>query len=312
MENKQSFDKSQFEADTVSKREWPYCQILNDKQNFGLFVPVAEADKVGFKEGVIHPSKLITHQTNTGGEIKGFLWKAPKMLIVRETELLMRVRRNANDEGGRICLFDQDYYQGNKETVFVINGAKTPKVSTLQRWLIYLLDGNNQYMHALPLMLTLRARLSVELNGKGWKKVKNIFNKYFWEGAKKTGTGRFNSLIVFHPTFEAGLVGEGQQKTWACVLKSFSEINENNYLDYFVGNDNDMKDLIYDAYDTEEEFCKYPTLIELLESQNKTGSSMSKPSQFEPAVRPSQPSYSSSSHEVEHANQLLMDEEVPW
>lgn len=254
------FDKSEFAADTEDKKEYPYCQILNDKRDFGLFVPLAEAHKASFVRSYLNVDNVIKHQSSVGNELEGVLFKAPKMSVLHETPLLMRVRTDESDSNGKLYKFDKDYYSANKHIKYRQQGRKEQaKVSTLQRWLIYLYDQNNDLLHEHPLLLTLKARMSVELGKNGFQQLKNQFNRFFWEGQSKTGTGRFNALIMFEPRFTTKLVGE-VDKSLACCLEGYQEITKENHEDYFIGFHDDTKQYLYEQFAKYSDFVEFPEI----------------------------------------------------
>lgn len=135
------FDDAQFDA--APKTYLPWCQMINPRYSktgllpHGLAVTVKNAAAVSFSldaEGW----QMLDYSFSTGVE-QLLITSTPRLVIVRRSQTGIKDRAT-----GAVVNVTWDEYRGDRS-----------KYKTFNRYLVFLLDNNNQPLHEHPLQMTL-------------------------------------------------------------------------------------------------------------------------------------------------------------
>jgi hypothetical protein len=246
-------DKSEFAEEAEASKQIAACAILNDKTHHGLFISLESAALAGLDyAGLEH--NLITYVSARGDKVPGYLFSNPSFLLVRESPLLMRILANEDDKNGTVYKYDAGIYRQYKAITYGTGNKKRNKATTLSRWLIVLLNEDGRPLHTMPFRLPLGGRMSIALGKNYVYKLRQAFNHTFWQDATKTGSAKFNSLIINRPQFSLGQSPEVDQLV--CVVGNPQAIDEDNYSDWFAGEDKAVKDMIFKIFEGTADFIE--------------------------------------------------------
>lgn len=162
-----SLDFDGLENEIVEGVGVPYCQIkspLNtpgDKGPYGIFVPLDQAELVGF-----NPDQCWTEVDLTFSEdaepVKGYLTTNPRMVIIHRSQQEVR---EYNSKGYKYL--DQAYRKGQRTAAALMvdnhKGDNNP-YRVVSRYLIAFVDSKGQIIQESPLSLTVRGGFATSLS----------------------------------------------------------------------------------------------------------------------------------------------------
>jgi hypothetical protein len=233
--NFDAFMGEEFEGDSTS---FPHCQILNSKNidESGLFIAQDKVDASGF---VPSPSWLPhTHTFESGDTTTGYRCICPRMAVVRQGPLMMSFR------------------EGNAETrEFVMADYDKATMTASQKFMVFLLDDDNQPLHSQPLQFNPKGAFSKGFSD-AVKTMKSSANSAFSQLTKisKSRGERFFGLCVLSLELDIALKGMAPKAKWCSNIKSVGKITAANFAEYWLGNDEAVKSAIAAAYDDNPDF----------------------------------------------------------
>lgn len=214
----------------------PFIQALRGptKDLCGYFVPVAQMAAAGWKN--LDEANIVTYTyESSGNEEQGILIPSPRMLVCPKTPVLG---------------FDRQESQTTKSTVVLGRYTSDMKgvehISNLQYFQIFLLDGNNQRLHEIPLSYkaTGANQATFSIHWQSFCQELNICHSLVNRIPAKPKNNQFNSLCVFCFSTSRDQVGD-KQKSFAIRVVDHEKPTTENWRSYFVG---------LGLNDTEEEY----------------------------------------------------------
>jgi hypothetical protein len=224
------------------KQTVPYIQMLNSSRQagaYGFFIPTKCAEQVGFVP--CKPWDSHTQTFRTGNVVEGYKSIYANILILHSSRLMMYNR------GGKkkfIGFYDKDVY--SKDTMLL-----------KRRFMIYLVDENNQLMHNSPLQFTTSGSFSGSF-GEALQDFQNRMDDVYSSihSTDQRRGDRFMSMAVFKVKVEPFLKGD-VDKSWVCNASEYTIPTPTTWQKLFVGYDettanhvsNDFDRLNYSAQD---------------------------------------------------------------
>lgn len=233
--NFDAFMGEEFEGDSNS---FAHCQILNSKNidESGMFIAQDKADACGFTPS---PSWLPhTHTFESGDTTTGYRCICPRMAVVRQGPLMMSFR------------------EGNAETrEFVMAEYDKATMTASQKFMVFLLDDDNQPLHSQPLQFNPKGAFSKGFSD-AVKTMKSSANSAFSQLTRvsKSRGERFFGLCVLSLELDIALKGVAPKAKWCSNIKSVGKITAANFAEYWLGNDDGVKSVIAAAYDDNPDF----------------------------------------------------------
>lgn len=207
----------------------PVCQLLNDKAKPGLFVKLKDAKLAGWshtdKDGV----EEYTHVYNDESTEAGYFLPNPKIHILGTSPRLVEVTKTGaesksfpfNKQGEIIANYE------TPEGQVTHHNEETKGFTTLRTYyLIQLLNAKNEFIHKLPLVLSVKGAAAAEF-GKAWEAFCKMSEAALTQvkspsGAYLTMNEQARALLIFNPKFKWAMAGD-KQKSPICAVESFVE-----------------------------------------------------------------------------------------
>jgi hypothetical protein len=215
----------------------PKIQALRGitSQTCGYFVSQKQMAKAGWLN--YEEKDLITYTFESSTEEQGLLFPNPRMLVCPRTPILAYDRKATKETEQLVIIGSWLKEYRNDENI-----------SNCQIFEVILLDKHNQPLHQVPLAYCAKganqATFSVE-----WQKLVDEITSCHAITNRIAARGkdlRFKSLCVFSFQTKRELVGD-KQKTSACRVVSHDVPTLDNWKDYFVGFNQEIKQLIWDS-----------------------------------------------------------------
>jgi hypothetical protein len=206
----------------------PVCQLLNSESRPGLFVKEKDAKLAGWNDGIVGEYDKYTHQYRDKEKTKesGFFFSSPKLHILSVSPRLVEVTKKGAELGlGKIGAILQSYE--NEIGQYIHHNPETKGGTSLRTfYLIQLLDSKGEFIHSLPLVLSVKGAAAATF-GKAWdafgKLAESAYTKnYSSDGEYLTLNEQAKACLIFNPKFTGELVGEENQ-SFVCVVESFAE-----------------------------------------------------------------------------------------
>lgn len=202
----------------------------------GYFVSQEQMAKAGWLN--YEEKELITYTFESSGEEEqGLLFPNPRMLVCPRTPILAYDRKATKETEQLVIIGSwlKDY-------------RTDENISNCQLFEVILLDKNNQPLHQVPLAYCAKganqATFSME-----WQKLVDEITSCHAISNRIAARGkdlRFKSLCVFSFQTKRELVGD-KQKSFACRVVSHDVPTLDNWKDYFVGFNQEIKQLTWDS-----------------------------------------------------------------
>lgn len=205
----------------------PVCQLLNSEAKPGLFVKEKDAKLAGWNEVDKEYDKYV-HQYRDKDKTKeaGYFFVSPKLHVLGVSPRLVEVTKKGEELGlGKVGSILQSYE--NEIGQHIHHNSETKGGTSLRTfYLIQLIDSKGNFIHNLPLVLSVKGAAAATF-GKAW----NTFGKlaesayttlYSKAGEYLTLNEQAKASLIFNPKFGSELVGEESQ-SFVCVVDSFVE-----------------------------------------------------------------------------------------
>ena len=212
----------------------PVCQLLNDKAKPGLFVKLKDAKLAGWTPSEKDGVEEYTHVYNDSSSEVGYFLINPKIHILGASPRLVEVTQNGAES--KTFPFDkQGTIIANYETPegqATHHNELTKGCTTLRtHYLIQLLNAKNEFIHKLPLALSVKGAAAAEF-GKAWEAFCKMSESALTQvkspdGAYLTLNEQARALLIFNPKFKWVLVGD-VKKSAVCAVESFAEPSSKN------------------------------------------------------------------------------------
>ncbi|MGG6268990.1 DUF5895 domain-containing protein [Leptolyngbya sp. AN03gr2] len=229
------FDAPEFEGEHETL---PYMQMLNHQssEQSGFFLTQENAEAVSFADPA---GEWLSHTTSfaSGTIVEGYRSLTARFLILRKSPLLMFDREEENF----ISVFNSQCY--NRDTMLL----KT-------RYLVYLVNKQKQPLHQTPLMFTTKATFCGSF-GDSYRNFRREMNQAYTQatGAKKARGERFFALSVFAVQVQPELKGK-KLKSWVCSIAQYGQPTVQNWKNFFVGYNTELKDKLLSEFEQWEGF----------------------------------------------------------
>lgn len=243
--NNKEFDR-EFERDEFADPQFidpdaqlPRIQPLRgtgDGKLCGYFISIEEMAKAGWLD--YDENQLVDYiYESSGNTDRGIMIANPRMLVCPKSPLLAYDREKTQEE-------EQLQIIGTYQRSY----REDPNISNIQFYEVILLDDNNQPLHQVPLSYVAKGANGASF-GTLWQKFIteiNVFHALKNRIAARPKDNRFKSLCVFSFKTKRELVGNNKQKSFACRVVDYDRATLENWKDYFVGFDRDLKELTWD------------------------------------------------------------------
>lgn len=229
------FDAPEFEGEHETI---PYLQMLNHQnpEQSGFFITQENAEAVGFADPA---GEWLSHTTTfaSGTTTAGYRSLLARFLILRKSPLLMFDREEENF----ISVFNSQCY--NRDTMLL----KT-------RYLVYLVNKQKQLLHQTPLLLTTKATFCGSF-GESYTKFRREMSQAYTQatGVQKARGERFLSLSIFAVQVQPELKGK-KLKSWVCPIATYGQPTAQNWKNFFVGYNIELKDRLLTEFEQWEGF----------------------------------------------------------
>ncbi|MCU0548424.1 MAG: DUF5895 domain-containing protein [Leptolyngbya sp. Prado105] len=229
------FDAPEFEGEYESL---PYLQMLNHQspEQSGFFITQENAEAVGFADSA---GEWLSHTTTfaSGTTVEGYRSLTARFLILRKSPLLMFDREEENF----ISVFNPHCY--NRDTMLL----KT-------RYLIYLVNKQKQPLHQTPLLFTTKTTFCGSF-GDAYRSFRREMSQAYTQatGVQKARGERFFALSVFAVQVQPELKGK-KLKSWVCSIAHYGQPNAQNWKNFFVGYNVELKDRLLTEFEQWEGF----------------------------------------------------------
>ncbi len=249
---------------TIEKDEFCNCEYIdanaklpriqalrgNTPDLCGYFINIDEMAKAGWMNLEDYGDKLITYTFESSGEQEqGLLFPAPRMLVCPRTPVLGYERQASQEQKQLVILgiYQQDW-------------KEEPNISNIQYYEIFLVNEQNQPLHSIPLAYAAKGANGATFGIEWQKFITEMTNCHGLANgiAARPKDNRFKSLCVFACQTKRELVGD-KQKSFACRVVGHETPTVENWKDYFLGFDNYLKQVVWEALQ--------PTLPPMLPSQ---------------------------------------------
>ena len=218
----------------------PSLIVLNDKTEYGYFIPGSTMVKCGWRE-LSESDELHEHTFSSGITEKGVLIKEPRMLVCTKTDLYQYDVKASEERQTKVILG-----RYNSELKADTN-VKTERV-----YLIFFLDEENVPYHSAPLRYAARGvnGATFEIERRAFKAELEACHAVANGQAAKPKNERFHCLGVFACTIKAEYAGD-RQKSWACRVVGHEKPTNANWKTYFVGY-SDLREYVWTAFEPEK------------------------------------------------------------
>ena len=232
--DRDEFDAAAFEDQQESL---PYLQMLNhqDLNLSGFFITLENAEAARFTPTEEWTDHLAVFQN--GQTAEGYRSLTARFLILHKSKLLMFDRESSE--------FIGEYKKSQYDRTTMI--LKT-------RYLTFLVDKDKRLLHESPLLFTTKGSFCGSF-GETLKQFHGEMSKAYGAAtnAKKPRGDRFMALSVLAVRVTPVLKGD-KKKSWVCSVESHGVPTVENWQQFFVGYQPDLKDRILTAVDAWTEF----------------------------------------------------------
>lgn len=207
----------------------PVCQLLNDKAKPGLFIKLKDAKLAGWLSTPKDGAEEYTHIYNDESSEQGYFLANPKMHILSASPRLVEVTKNGAEaipsmgkQGSIIANYETEVGQT------VHHNEATKGQTTLRTYyLIQLLNEKNEFIHKLPLVLSVKGAAAAEF-GKAWEAFCKMAESAYTNvkspsGSYMTLNKQARACLIFNPKFKWAMAGTGTVKSAICAVESFVE-----------------------------------------------------------------------------------------
>jgi len=232
--DRDEFDSAAFEE---QRESLPYLQMLNhqDPTQSGFFITLENAEAAHF----IPTAEWIEHLAvfKNGQTVEGYRSLTGRLLILRKSKLLMFDRENGE--------FIGDYQKSRYDRATML--LKT-------RYLTFLVDKDKRLLHQSPLLFTTKGSFCGSF-GETLKQFHSEMSKAYGAAthAKKARGERFMALSVLAVRVTPVLKGD-RKKSWACSVESHGIPTSENWQQFFIGYQPDIKDRILATFEAWAKF----------------------------------------------------------
>jgi Family of unknown function (DUF5895) len=215
----------------------PRIQALRGEHNLdhcGYFIPLKNVALAGWQN--LDESQVITYTFQSGDEEQGLLFKEPRMIVCPKTPLLAWDRKASEEEEQTVLIGE-----------YVRKYRADENISTMQWYLVFLLNQDNTPMHQLPLVYKAKGANQASFSEQ-WQQLCmeiNLCHAITHNLTPKPKNHLFNSLCVFQPQIKRELVGK-KKKGHCCYIASHTKPNLDNWRDFFLGY-SDFKPKVWEA-----------------------------------------------------------------
>ena len=223
----------------------PYIQALrgNSPDNCGFFISLEQMLKADWIDINSAQEKVIKYTFESSGQQEqGLLIKSPRMLVCPKTPLLAYSRSASNKAKEKVIV--GTYKQQYKED---------KDISVCQTYKLLLVDANNQLLHQIPFEYTAKGATQATF-GLHWSTfVQEISNYHAIANniPNQPKNSHFNCLCVFSFKVARQLVGQ-DQKSFTCRVIEHEQPTNENWKNYFVGYDNELKKQVWEKLKPQE------------------------------------------------------------
>ncbi|NJR71456.1 MAG: hypothetical protein HC771_24705 [Synechococcales cyanobacterium CRU_2_2] len=222
-------DRDEFDSAALKKQResLPYLQMLNhpDPTQSGFFITLENAKAAHFTPTEEWVEHLAVFQNRQAAE--GYRSLTARFLILRKSKLLMCDRESGE--------FIGDYQKSRYDRATMV--LKT-------RYLIFLVDKDKRLLHESPLLFTTKGSFCGSF-GEALKQFHSEMSKAYGAvtNAKKPRGDRFMALSVLAVRVTPILKGE-KKKSWVCSVESHGVPTIENWRQFFVGYQPELKEHI--------------------------------------------------------------------
>ena len=232
--DRDEFDLAAFEE---QRESLPYLQMLNhqDPTQSGFFITLENVEAAHFTRTEEWTNHLAVFQN--GKTAEGYRSITARFLILHKSKLLM-FNRESNE-------FIGEYKKSQYDRTTMI--LKT-------RYLTFLVDKDKRLLHDSPLLFTTKGSFCGSF-GETLKQFHGEMSKAYGAAtnAKKPRGDRFMALSVLAVRVTPVLKGD-RKKSWVCSVESHGIPTIENWQQFFVGYQPELKDHILTAVDAWTEF----------------------------------------------------------
>ena len=242
MQTTTSITTDEFAEDSFIDRnvQLPTVIVLNHEVRCGYFIPVSTMAKIGWVN--FDESQLIEHTFKSKNTEQGVLISSPRILCVPKSDLYQFDRKATIEQKSKVVvgLYNPD-----------LKGD--PNIKTERLYLVFFLDGNNKFLHSLPLKYAARGAngASFEAHRRAFKGELEACHAIANKIPARAKNDLFHSLGVFAFETKAELVGSDTDNAWACRVASHEKPVLDNWKDYFVGF-SEEKDYVWQSLEPQQ------------------------------------------------------------
>ncbi len=223
----------------------PKIQALrgSSKKTCGYFVSLEQMLKAEWIDLDQVKKDLITYTyENSGEEQQGLIINNPRMLVCPKTPLLAYSRRESRVAKQKVIV--GQYQRKYKENT---------DISVYQSYNILLLNENNQLLHKIPFEYSAKG-VNQATFGTHWSTfVQEINNCHARANdiIPQAKNNKFNCLCLFSFKVERKIIGQ-EEKSATCYVAEHEQPTDDNWKNYFVGYDNELKKQIWEKLKPQE------------------------------------------------------------
>ena len=232
--DRDEFDSAAFEE---QRESLPYLQMLNhqDPTQSGFFITLENAEAVHFTPTEEWTEHLAVFQN--GQTAEGYRSLTARFLILRKSKLLMFACESSE--------FIGDYQKSRYDRATMV--LKT-------RYLTFLVDKEKRLLHQSPLLFTTKGSFCGSF-GETLKQFHSEMSKAYGAAthAKKPRGDRFMALSVLAVRVTP-VLKDDRKKSWVCSVESHGVPTIENWQQFFVGYQPDLKDRILATFEAWADF----------------------------------------------------------
>jgi hypothetical protein len=223
-----------------SNARLPKIQPLRgiDDKTCGYFVSTSELANSGWDDFESIADQLIDYNFESGNTEKGLLIPNPRMLVCVRSPLMGYDRQASQDKKLLVILGPWSRHFKDMENV----------VSNIQFYEIILLSKDNRPLHAIPFQYIAKGANGASFSMNWQQLVQELTTCHAIVNGipARPKTAQFNSLCVFSFQTKREQVGQ-KQKSFTCRVIGHDVPKPDNWKDYFVGYDAEVKNLVWDS-----------------------------------------------------------------
>ena len=239
---KQEIIKDEFADSSFvdSNARLPKIQPLrgSNPQTCGYFVTTTELANSGWGDFEPIAEKLIDYSFEGSGKTeKGLLIPNPRMLVCVRSPL-MGYDRQATKDSQQLVILGQ----------WVRDFKEDENVSNIQFYEVILLSKDNKPLHQIPFQYIAKGANGATFSQHWQQLVMEVTTCHAITNCipARPKTAQFNSLCVFSFQTKREQVGQ-KQKSFTCRVTGHDVPKPENWKDYFVGYDQEVKNLVWDS-----------------------------------------------------------------